>query len=137
MSSSTTKVLLIAAASAVAVYLLVRKTPASAPAAAQATPYSGKSGTLSWLSNTVSQLIGATAYDPRSAVADRSTPIFNPSIVSNPVSPATSVLPYSYKQATVDIPSLLGTDDLFTPGSGSSGNYIEDDVGEPLGGYYA
>jgi hypothetical protein len=139
MSSSTTKVILVVAAAAAGLYLLVRSKTPQASAPQLVSPRTGSDATLSWLSNTVSQLIGATAYDPTAALFDRNTPSVNPSVISNPVSPSPSVLPYSYKQATVDIPSILGTDDLFTPADdgGSSGSYIEDDIGETPGYGYA
>lgn len=127
---TSSKVLIIAGAAAVGLYLLSRSRPA-APTIATATPVAAPRGsgvtTVSWLGNVVGQLIGATAYDPSSALGDRNTPNINPAIVSNPVSPTTAVLPYSYKQATVDLPGLLGTDDLFTPSDGSSGAYADDD----------
>jgi len=137
--TSSTKVLLIAVAAAAGYYLLLRKPAAPLPQIATTPPVAnprgtGVTSTVSWLGNVVGQLIGSTAWDPSAAVGDRNTPNINPAIVSNPVSPSTAVLPYSYKQATVDIPGLLGTDDLFTPSSGSSGAYADDtDAGTGAG----
>lgn len=87
-------------------------------------------GTLSslgtWLGGKIFSLVNGD-YDPNAQPADRSTPAINPAVVGNPVTPSPSILQYTYKQDTIDNPSLLGTDALFTPGAGSSGAYSEDD----------
>lgn len=128
--SSSTKVLIIGAAAVGAYLLLIRSRPAG-PAIAPQTPVATPRGTgvtgTSWLSNAVSALIGATAYDPSAAGKDRNSPLSNLTTLWNPVSASPAVLPYSYKQATVDLPGLLGTDDLFTPSAGSAGAYADDE----------
>lgn len=70
------------------------------------------------------------AYDPNAAGFDKNTPHVGNSTVSNPVKSSPSILPYSYKQAVIDTPTLLGTDRLFTPvpGYGSSGTWAESGV---------
>jgi hypothetical protein len=123
---NTTKLVIIGAVGVAAVVLLSRSQRAT-PAAQPGLPSSsGAGGTLSTLGawfGAASQLVGS--YDPTSIGADRTTPVYNPSVVSNPVVPSPAVLPYSYKQAIIDVPGLLGTDDLFTPSYGSSGAYSE------------
>lgn len=64
-------------------------------------------------------------YDPNAVTADRNSPPKATSTVSSPVAPAPTILQYSFKQANIDTPSLLLTDDLFTPGYGSGGGYAE------------
>ncbi len=70
------------------------------------------------------------AYDPNAAIPDTNTPNVGRATISNPVTPTPAVLPYSYRQAVVDTPALLGTDALFTPsyGGGSSGDWAESGV---------
>ena len=125
---NTTKLVIIGAAGIALAVFLARSAKPAAPTmvASPRLPSSGAGGTLATLGSwfgAASQLVGS--YDPTSTGTDRSTPVYNPSVVSNPVVPSPAILPYSYKQATIDVPSLLGTDDLFTPGYGSSGAYIE------------
>lgn len=132
------------------VWLLWNKAKAAGQAVLnvnQGTPYAGAGvvGTLGNLTNQASggvlsslgEAIGGKlfdwfgpSYDPNAAAPDTSTPPRQAMTVTSPVSPSPSVMPYSYKQATVDIPAQLGTDSLFTPssGGGSSGNYIESGV---------
>lgn len=137
--------LLLIGASGLVVYLLYRAGKRAITAVAnvnQGTPYQG-AGVVGTLGNLTNQASGGTlaslgswlggkaydfvngSYDPNAVPADRNTPSTNPGVVSNPVSPSPAVLQYSYKQATVDNSSLLGTSTLFTPGDGSSGAYAE------------
>lgn len=141
---TNSKVLLLVGAAAVGLYLLTRSRPAAPQIAARspvATPKGQGVTSVSWLGNVVGALIGATAYDPSAAGKDRSSPNANLTTLWNPVSASPAVLPYSYKQATVDLPSLLGSDDLFTPSAGSAGAYADDeDTGTgsgPLADAYA
>jgi hypothetical protein len=128
---NNTKLLIIGAAGiAAAVYLIGRARQSTTPtiASAQAGASSsgpGAGGTLATLGAWFG--MAAQLVDPSAARADRSTPVYNPAVVSNPVIPSPAVLAYSYKQATIDVPALLGTDQLFTPSVGSSGAYSEDD----------
>lgn len=125
-------VIAVAAGLGVLYYLATRvKAPAPASGTTAGTsniannPASGNLATVgAWL-GTIGSVLGQ--YDPSAAGADRSTPIVGAAVISNPVAAVPSILPYSYKQATVDVPSVLGTNDLFTPGYGSSGAYSEDD----------
>ncbi len=128
-----TKVIVLGAAGvAVVLYLIGRsgqrqQAPRVNPQGGQLAPSNASGGTLAslgaWFS--AAQQLVSGAYDPNAAGYDRNTPAYNPAVVSNPVSPSPAILPYSYKQATIDVPSLLGTDDLFTPGPGSAGGYAE------------
>lgn len=129
------------------VYLLWNKVAAAGKAVAnvnKGTPYAG-AGVVGTVGNLTNQVSGGTlaslgdwiggslydlthsAYDPNAAPADRATPNTGAAIIGNPVQASPAVLPYSYKQATIDTPSLLGTDQLFTPvpGGGSGGAYTE------------
>lgn len=143
-------------------YFLWDKLTAAGKAVAnvnKGTPYAG-AGPVGTLGNLTNQASGGTlaslgewiggglysithsSYDPNAAPSDRATPPGNLATVPNPVKASPSILPYSYKQATIDTPALLGTDQLFTPvpGGGSSGSYSEDDSYStgtgPLTGYY-
>lgn len=123
---NATKVILVIGAGVALVVLLGRSSKPTIAARAGAPSSSGQGGTLATLGawfGAAGQLIGA--YDPTSTGTDRSTPIYNPSLISNPVVPSPALLPYSYKQAIIDVPGLLGTDAIFTPGDGSAGAYIE------------
>jgi hypothetical protein len=123
-------VIAVAAGLGVVYYIATRpKAPmqAATPGAANIAnnPSGGTLATLgSWL-GTIGKIAGQ--FDPSSTGTDRSTPIVGAAVISNPVAAVPTILPYNYKQATVDVPALLGTDDLFTPGYGSSGAYSEDD----------
>jgi hypothetical protein len=72
------------------------------------------------------------AYDPNAAGVDTNTPnVGNSTIATSPVRQSPAILPYSYKQAVIDTPALLGTDALFTPSyltGGSSGSFAESGV---------
>jgi hypothetical protein len=139
--------LLLVGLAGVGIYLVYRSVKGTVTAVAnvnKGTPYEGtgvvgtlgnaantaSGGTLaslgSWLGGKFFTLVNGD-YDPNAAPADRSTPTQNQTTLSNPVSASPSILQYNYKQATIDNPSLLGTDQLFTPGAGSSGAYSEDD----------
>lgn len=127
---NTTKLVLLGAAGIAVAVLVARslKKPTitaavSGPGQSQAAGAGGTLATLGAWFGAATQLVAS--YDPTSAGTDRSTPAYNPSVVSNPVTPSPAVLNYSYKQATIDVPALLRTDDLFTPSYGSSGAYIE------------
>jgi len=65
--------------------------------------------------------------DPSQIALDRATPIVGAATLINPVQASPSLLAYSYKQAAIDLPALLRSDDLFTPsaGGGSAGSYLE------------
>lgn len=121
-------VILGAAGIALAVYFTrpAKQTPQFAAGGPPPTGSTG--GTLA----TLGAWLGAggqllSAFDPTSTGTDRSTPVYNSSTLWNPVSSSPAVLPYSYKQATIDVPSLLQSDDLFTPSDGSSGAYSDDE----------
>ena len=138
----------------VGLYLAYRGVKGAASAVAnvnQGTPYAG-AGVIGTLGNVTNQASGGTlaslgawlggkayslvngSYDPNSVSADRATPVQNPGVVGNPVSPWPSVLQYNYKQSTVDTPAMLGTDQLFTPaGEGSSGSYSDSGPSGGLG----
>jgi hypothetical protein len=144
------------------VYLLWNKVAAAGKAALnvnKGTPYAG-AGVVGTLGNVTNQVSGGvlsslgdwiggkaydwthSAYDPNASTPDRSTLNTGASVISNPVQASPSVLPYSYKQATIDTPLLLGTDQLFTPvvGGGSAGGYTESGTpgtsAGPTTGYY-
>lgn len=70
------------------------------------------------------------AYDPNAVTPDANTPNTGGStIATSPVTPSPAVLPYSYKQAVIDTPAILGTDALLTPNLyGSSGSWAESGV---------
>ncbi len=142
------------------VYLLWNKVAAAGKAALninQGTPYAGAGaiGTLGNITNQASggvlaslgSWIGGTAYnwthsayDPNASTPDRATINTGASVIGAPVQASPVVLPYSYKQATIDTPSLLGTTTLFTPSDGSSGAYAESGTpgtsAGPTTGYY-
>lgn len=145
--------LLLVGVAGVGIYLIYRSVKGAATAVSninQGTPYQG-AGVVGTLGNLTNQASGGTLatlgswlggklysaingeYDPNAAPADRSTPVQNPGVVSNPVSPSPSILQYSYKQDTVDNTSLLGTDQLFTPGAGSGGAYTDSGTGTGAG----
>ena len=101
MKGST--VLLIGAGAIAVLYLLGRKS-AAATAAPQGPNYN--------------------AYAP----IDYATPLIAPGTISNPLTQLISVLPYSRKQAIIDTPASLPSDQLFTPGANSgSGGYLDSD----------
>lgn len=80
------------------------------------------------LGSGLSSWFGGTSSSPAAVPRDRNTPYLGDGQITNPVYPLPTVLPYSYKQQTIDTPVLLGTDALFTPsldGSGSSGSYAD------------
>lgn len=85
----------------------------------------------SWIAGKVADV--TLPYDPNAnnIPRDRNTPPPNATTVSNPIGSNTSILPYSYKQATIDTPAMLNTDQLFTPDYGSAGAYSDQapDVG--------
>jgi hypothetical protein len=125
----------------------------------QGTPYAG-AGVVGTLGNATDQVSGGVlstlggwiggsvydlvhgSYDPNAVTADKNSPPTNASTIANPVSTSPAILPYSYKQATIDTPALLNTDQLFTPlaGYGSSGAYAESGTpgtaAGPTAGYY-
>lgn len=77
---------------------------------------------------TLTNWFGGGSSSPAAVPKDQYSLGVGNSTISNPVSPAPSVLPYSYKQQNIDTPSLLATNDLFTPSpiTGSSGSYADD-----------
>ena len=109
------------------------------------TPYAGVLGPIGTYGNLSNQASGGTfqgvgetlgssfydlingSYDPNAVTADRNSPPKNASVVTNPVSSSPAILPYSYKQATMDVPWLLHNDEVFTPSidGGGSGGYAE------------
>ena len=114
------------------------------------TPYAG-AGVVGTLGNATNQVLGGApqsfgewlggsiydlthaAYDPNAVTADRNSPPQNASTVTNPVQASPAILPYSYKQATIDVPWLLNSDPVFTPssGGGSAGAYSDSALATP------
>jgi len=84
-----------------------------------------------WIGGKIADL--TQSYDPNAVPPDRATPQ-KTTTVSSPVAPQTYVLPYSYKQQTVDAPSAYATDEIFTPSyeGGSSGGYLDYSGGPTL-----
>jgi hypothetical protein len=78
------------------------------------------------LGSSISSWFGGGATSPKQIAPDRNTPYLGDGTISNPVYPLPTVLPYSYKQSVIDTPSLLSTNDIFTPSAtGSSGSYAD------------
>jgi hypothetical protein len=73
----------------------------------------------------LSKWFGGTSPSPASVPLDPNTPWNGNATWSNPVQSSPAVLPYSYKQQNIDTPGLLGTNDLFTPSTGSTGAYSD------------
>lgn len=145
----TGTVVLVAIGAAAALYLFVKsKASAAQPGFTSLGNVGGVShspdittgGVVSVLGSALPSLtswFGGTASAPAAVPSDKYSPGLGNSTISNPVYPSPSVLPYSYKQQNIDTPSLLGTNDLFTPSpitnsgytdqSGSSGDDILND----------
>lgn len=139
MKNGTTVALVVALAAVV--YFMTRKTAVPIPGANSIGNVGNQShvpvsstgvAIASLLGSNISSWFGGGATSNSQIPVDHNTPITSNSTLWNPVQSSPAVLPYSYKQQTVDTPSLLGTDDLFTPsydGSGSSGSYADDSTG--------
>jgi hypothetical protein len=131
-----TALVVVAVLALAGIYLLAKKKTAIAPNYAYGVGAVGATshaqpiitgGQIAAIGSTLSQWFGGGSSSPASIAPDANTPYLGNGTISNPVYPAPSVLPYSYKQQVVDTPGVLGTADLFTPSNvtGSSGAYAD------------
>jgi len=128
--------LAIAVIGALALYLIAKKrnaAGAAAPVSSQNLAYRGVNAVGASVAGDTSYALGSwvydlvhQAYDPSAVLADANTLNLGNATISQPVAPSPAVLPYSYKQAVLDTPALLGTDAIFTPNAwGSAGTFAE------------
>jgi hypothetical protein len=119
---------------AVGYFLILKKrgaVPGALPVGATTTlshaPDSSSGGIFSSIASLAAGGLAKVLPGATSATPDNNSP-FNLATLTNPVATTPAVLPNSYKQTVVDNPSLLESDDLFTPSydSGSSGSYMDD-----------